>query len=109
MKRSVTWLGMRSLLGLLSRFSGRSPYDYACACVDNTSVSNVPWAPREPGPRGLPETGVSLGRDSPGGAPPGGRRAAQRGIVIHGKRQATPKDFRLYRCAKVLSLLTYHI
>lgn len=40
MKRSVTWLGMRSLLGLLSRFSGRSPYDYACACVDNTSVSN---------------------------------------------------------------------
>lgn len=42
-KRSVTWLGMRSLLGLLSRFSGCSPYDYASACVDNTSVSNGPF------------------------------------------------------------------
>lgn len=38
----VTWLGMRSFLGLLSRFSGCSPYDYACACVDNTSVSIGP-------------------------------------------------------------------
>lgn len=40
----ITWLGVGSLLGLLSRFSGCSPYDYACACVDNTSVSNGPYA-----------------------------------------------------------------